>query len=1067
MLYNASQAIPLQAREASAAYGEMLLVEAPAIAQLQALGWAHADLYQERMGKAGTEGRESEHQVVLPRRLRAALERLNPGLPAAAYEQAIEQLSADRSRETPVNANRAIYSLLRDGVKVALPDDEGTMSDETLAVIDWRDPTRNEFFVATQFWVRSDMYRRRCDGVGFINGLPLVFLEFKAPSVNLKLAFDDNLRDYRGQSIPQLFHYNAFIMLSNGRETKVGTLTSMWEHFAEWKRISNEEDAARVSLETALRGIMDHARLLDIVENYTLFEEARGGLVKKIAKNHQFLGVNKAIVEIGNLKENQGKLGVFWHTQGSGKSLSMVFFTQKILRTLPGAWTFVLVTDRDELDTQIYKTFANTGATGGAKVQADSAAHLKELLAGNQRYVFTLIQKFRSDLGADYPVLSLRSDIIVMTDEAHRSEYGTFAMNMRKALPNAAFIGFTGTPLIAGEDEKTRAVFGDYVSVYNFAQAVADGATVPLYYENRIPELQLTNDDLNSDLEGILESAALDVEQEKRLEREFGRQYHLITRDQRLETIAADIVLHFTGRGYRGKAMMVCIDKVTAVRMYDKVQAHWQATLTQLKGELALASGDRKKALHERIALMASTDMAVVVSQGQNEVEELKAKGVDIEPHRRRMLTGNLEDDFKNPASNLRMVFVCAMWITGFDVPTCSTLYLDKPMKAHTLMQAIARANRVAEGKTSGLIVDYIGIFQRLQDALAIYARPGKGGTGDVDVPVEGKEQLIALLGQALVSAEEWCTAQRIDLSAIIAAQGFERVGLMMDAVDAIVATDETKGRFLQLAGQVAKRYKAILPDASASQHAARSIALSFLARQVKALMPPVDISDVMSDIEALLDDSIATEGYRIDATGMPTALVNLSEIDFEALDAAFQAKKRKHVTTEQLKAAVEKKLKDLTDQNPQRIDFVERFQKLIDEYNTGSKNIDQFFEELKRFAQTLSAEEQRGVALGLSEEELAIFDILTRPDPVLTREQELEVRRLAKDLLGKLKSEKLILDWRLKQQARAGVQKTIRDIFRTLPQPYTLDLRQEKAARAYGFVYDTYPGKAGQEMRA
>lgn len=551
------------------------------------------------------------------------------------------------------------------------------------------------------------------------------------------------------------------------------------------------------------------------------------------------------------------------------------------------------------------------------------------------------------------------------------------------------------------------------------------------------------------------------------MEREFGRHYHLITRDGRLETIAADIVLHFTGRGYRGKAMMVCIDKVTAVRMYDKVQAHWQATMTQLKGQLAQASGDHENALRERLALMASTDMAVVVSQSQNEVDELKAKGVDIEPHRRRMLNGKLEDDFKNPASNLRMVFVCAMWMTGFDVPTCSTRYLDKPMKAHTLMQAIARANRVAEGKSSGLIVDYIGIFQRLQDALAIYARPGKGGTGPADVPVEGKEQLLALLAQALASAEDWCTVRGIGLPAIIAAQGFERIGLMMDAVDAIVTTDETRGRFLQLAGQVAKRYKTILPDASASRYAAKSIALSFLARQVKALMPPVDIGDVMSDIEALLDDSIATEGYRIDAMGMPTALINLSEIDFEALDAAFQTRKRQHVTAEQLKAALGKKLKDLTDQNPQRINFVERFQKLIDEYNTGSKNIDQFFNELKRFAHTLSVEEQRGVALGLSEEELVIFDILTRPDPVLTREQELAVRRLAKDLPDKLKSEKLLLDWRLKQQARAGVQKTIRDLFRTLPQPYTVDLRQEKAARAYGFVYDTYPGGARPGMHA
>lgn len=1057
MLYKTEKTTPHKIREASIGYGELSLVEAPSIDLMKALGWTHRDMFQEKMGVAGTEGRENEHQVVLPHRLRAALELLNPNFPAHAYEQAIEQLSADRSKETPVNANQAIYRLIRDGVKVNLSDEDGASYTETLRIIDWQEPSKNDFFVATQFWVKSDMYRRRCDAVGFINGLPLIFLEFKAPSVNLKAAFDDNLRDYRGQSIPQLFHYNAFILLSNGRETKVGTLTSMWEHFAEWKRISDEGETAKVSLETALRGMLEHGRLLDLIENFTLYEEVRGGLIKKVAKNHQFLGVNKAISEIDNLKENQGKLGVFWHTQGSGKSLSMVFFTQKILRTLPGAWTFVVVTDREELDSQIYKTFVSTGAVGGAEVQANSAANLKELLAGNQRYVFTLIQKFRSDMGEEYPVLSTRSDIIVITDEAHRSEYGTFAMNMRKALPNAAFIGFTGTPLIAGEDEKTREVFGDYISVYNFAQAIEDGATVPLYYENRIPELQLTNDDLNTDLEDILENALLDEEQEKRLEREFGRQYHLITRDDRLETIAADIVEHFTGRGYRGKAMMVCIDKATAVRMYDKVQVHWQETLFKLRSEAAASFGDHKKALQQRIDLMANTDMAVVVSQGQNEIEELAAKGLNIEPHRRRMLAGKLEEEFKNPASNLRIVFVCAMWITGFDVPTCSTLYLDKPMKAHTLMQAIARANRVAEGKTSGLIVDYAGIFRHLQDALSIYARPIDEGSGAIDLPVESKQQLIALLEQALTEAETWCIARDIHINAIIGAEGFTRVGLMMDAVDTIVATDEDKSRFLQLTGQVAKRYKSILPDICAAQYAPKSVAISFLAKQVKALLPPADISEVMNDIEALLDDSIATEGYRIDASGMPTALVNLSEIDFDALDKAFQQQKRKHVAAEQLKGAVEKKLQELADQNPQRIDFVERFQKMIDAYNTGSKNIDLFFEELKDFARSLTDEEKRGVSLGLSEEELAIFDILTQPDPVLSKEQELEVRRLSKDLLSKLKSEKLILDWRLKQQARAGVQKTIRDVFRTLPQPYTLDLRQEKAARTYGFIYDQF----------
>ncbi len=1064
MPYNIEKPIPHSAREVSAGYGELKLVEAPAIELLKSLGWQHADLFKEKLGKAGTEGRENECQVILPKRLRAALEWLNPGLPALAYELAFDALNIDRSRESVVVANQAIYRLLRDGVKVSFAGADGLPSIETVKLVDWANAANNDYFLATQFRVSGDMYQRRCDGVGFINGLPLVFLEFKAPSVHLKAAFDENLRDYRGQSIPQLFHFNAFILLSNGRETKVGTLTSMWEHFAEWKRISTEEEPAKVSLETALRGMLLPERLLDLIENYTLFELVRGGLVKKVAKNHQFLGVNKAIEEVGKLNENQGKLGVFWHTQGSGKSLSMVFFTQKILRKRPGAWTFVIVTDREELDTQIYKTFANTGSINGAEVQANSAAHLKELLAGNQRYVFTLIQKFRNEQGEEYPTLSNRSDIIVITDEAHRSEYGTFAMNMRQALPNAAFIGFTGTPLIAGEDEKTRAVFGDYVSVYNFAQAIEDGATVPLYYENRIPALQLTNEDLDADLAAILENAELDEEQEKKLEREFGRQYHLITRNDRLETIAADIVEHFTGRGYRGKAMMVCIDKATAIRMYDKVQAHWQATLTRLHAELKLSTGEHALALQARIELMLATDMAVVVSQGQNEVADLKAKGLDIEPHRSRMMQGDLEEEFKSPTTKLKLVFVCAMWITGFDVPTCSTLYLDKPMKAHTLMQAIARANRVASGKTSGMIVDYIGIFRHLQDALSVYAHSGRGGEGGQgehlgEMPLEAKQQLILLLEQAIADAEMWCQVQRISIAEIIAAEGFYRVGLMMDAVDAIVSSEEIKAQFMALAGFVAKHYKAILPDTHAADYAPKTVALAFLARQVKALMPPVDISDVMNDIEALLDDSIATEGYHIPASGMPKALIDLSEIDFEALDAQLQMGKRKHIAAEQLKGAVEKKLNELASKNPSREGMLARFQKLIDAYNAGCMNVEAFVAELKQFTKELSAEELRGVSLGLSEEELAVFDILTQPDPPLTPAQEQEVRRLAKELLAKLKAEKLILDWRLKQQARAAVQKTIRDIFRTLPQPYNLDLRQEKAARAYSFVYEHMAG--------
>jgi type I restriction enzyme R subunit len=1061
----------LVAREASAGYGELALVEMPAIDLLASLGWSFKNLYAETFGELGSEGRESETQVILTRRLRAALVALNPGLPADAYAQAVEQLAQDRSKQIAVNANRDFYRMLKDGVKVKVPDERGGHSTETLRVIDWATPAHNEFFLASQMWVAGDMYRRRCDLLAFVNGLPLVFIELKKPAVPLRSAFDDNLRDYRGQSVPQLFHPNAFILLSNGSDTKVGTLTSAWEHFFDWKRVADEDEAGKVSLERALRGLLEPARLLDYIENFTVFEEGKGGLVKKTAKNHQVLGVNKSIARLVELRETEKlerkRLGVFWHTQGSGKSLSMVFFTQKVLRKVLGSCTFVIVTDREELDDQISKTFKATGATAREDVRATSGEHLKELLRGNERCIFTLIQKFRNEPGQPYPELSSRSDVIVITDEAHRSQYDIFALNMRNALPNAGFIGFTGTPLIKGEEERTREVFGDYVSVYDFARSIEDGATVPLYYENRIPEVQLTNQELNRDLEALLEAAELDEAQEKKLEREFGREYHIITREDRLEAIAKDLVAHFTGRGYRGKAMMVCIDKATAVRMFDKVQAHWKAEIARLKAALEQAQGDAREALIARIHLMQTTDMAVVVSQGQNEVEDLKAKGLDIVPHRQRMLKESLDEKFKEEKDDLRLVFVCAMWITGFDVPTCSTIYLDKPMRAHTLMQTIARANRVAPGKESGLIVDYVGIFRALQSALATYARPAAGrpggARGEGDGPILDKAELVAALNAALNEVVGFAQVRGVALEAIARAQGFVRIGLIDDAVEAFLGSEADKEHFLQLASRVSRLFKAILPDAAANELAPLSVLVSYLAAKIHAETDPPDISAVMSDVEALLNDSIATEGYRIGPASNPEALVNLSEIDFTALQAKF-AQGHKRTEAEKLKRLIAGKLAAMVAVNASRMDLAEKFQALIDEYNAGSQNIEAFFEELKTFAQALSEEDQRGIAEGLTEEELALFDILTKPEPVLTKAEEAEVKKVCRELLSTLKREKLVLDWREKQQAKAGVMQALKVEMRRLPPAYTRDIRAEKMARAYAHVYDHYNGSGRSE---
>ena len=501
-------------------YSEDILVEQPTIELFAELGYETANTFHEKLGKYGTLGRETDDEVVLVPRLRVALQRLNPDLPHEAIELAIEELTRDRSALSPANANREIYQLLKQGIPIRISASEDAELVEIVRVIDWNEPTNNDFFLASQFWISGEMYRKRADLVGFVNGLPLIFIELKTAHKRVENAYQENLRDYK-DTIPQIFWYNAFIILSNGHQSRIGSMTAGWEHFFEWKKISDEEEKGVVSLETMIRGTCEKNRLLDIVENFTLFSSAGGALVKLIAKNHQFLGVNNALEAVRSLRENQGRLGVFWHTQGSGKSYSMVFFSQKVLRKIPGNWTFLIVTDRQELDDQIYKTFQDVGAVTEIQVQAESGDHLKQLLQEDHRNIFTLIHKFHTEKGQNYPKLSDRYDIIVITDEAHRTQYDILAFNMRSALPNAAFIGFTGTPLMVGE-EKTRQVFGDYVSTYNFRQSVEDGTTVPLYYENRIPVLELTNVELNADMEELIEDVELNEGQQRRLEHEFG-----------------------------------------------------------------------------------------------------------------------------------------------------------------------------------------------------------------------------------------------------------------------------------------------------------------------------------------------------------------------------------------------------------------------------------------------------------------------------------------------------------------------------------------------------------------
>jgi type I restriction enzyme, R subunit len=1038
-------------------YSEDELVERPTLALLKSLGYEIADGYSETLGPDGL-GRDDQSQVVLRHRLAPKLAELNPELPVAAIEAAVEELMRDRSALEPTRANHELHRLLRDGVKVTFPNDEGGRSTETVRVVDWVAPFNNEFLAVRQFWVVGPLHTRRCDIVCFVNGIPLVLLELKASHKPARQAYRENLCDYR-DAIPQLFTPNAYVILSTGSETKVGATFAEWERFGEWKRIDDESEPGIVSLDTAVRGLCEPERLLDTVENFVAYLERPGGLLKVLAQNHQVLGVNAAMRALADPATRDGRLGVFWHTQGSGKSLSMLLFTQKVLRRQPGNWTFVMVTDRAELDNQLYEEFKDAGVVEG-HLQADSSANLRRLLSEDHRYVFTLIQKFRPPAGEEMPVCSDRGDVIVITDEAHRSQYSTLALNMRRALPKAGFLGFTGTPLIKGEKERTREVFGDYVSTYNFRDSIEDGATVPLFYENRIPELEIVNESFDDELTGILEAAELDDSQELALSRRFATEYQLITRPDRLRRIAADLVRHFVGRGFLGKAMFVAIDKVTAVRMYDLVADEWKLHLAELREQAERLPELERNGVNEQIAFMEESEMAVVVSQSQNEIAQMREAGLDITPHRELMLAEDLGERFKDPDDPFRLVFVCAMWMTGFDVPSCSTIYLDRPMRNHTLMQTIARANRVFPEKESGLIVDYVGVFRHLEAALSVYAAAREGERGEEII--RDKSTLVDELEVEVDELVTFCRRWDADLEVLARAEGFEFIALRDAAVESLLVDDVTRRAYLERSDAVRRLFAAILPDPAATAHIRVVGVARNLAEMIRSLDPAPDLSHVSGAVQDLLDRSVGAEEYVIRAAadaGEAPRLIDLNTIDFDALTARLAGRKRS--STHRIVGQLEMRAEAAAERNPSRRNLVEQLRRLIDDYNAGSFNVDEMLRRLQALSRQLSEEEQRTAREGLSEPELAVFDLLTKPDPELTDEEREEVKRVARKLMGHIQ-DRLVLDWRRKAQTREAARGLVKDILEELPDAYGPDVWERKASIVFDHIFASYHDDGG-----
>ena len=1061
-------------------YTEDGLVEQPAIALFDSLNWQAETCWDEVFGNDVEDelafGRETRNDVVLTSHLRDALLKLNKGISPIILQEAIDEISRDRSAMSDIAANEEIYDLIKDGYTyTSTSDDE---EDFVVSYIDWDVADNNDFLLCSQMSISGEIETRRPDLLGFVNGLPLLFVELKTSHKNLFNAYKHNLKDYR-KTIPQLFHYNQIIVLSNGIQSRVGTISSQWEHFAEWKKIESEKEPRRVSLEVVIRGVCERTRFLDIIENYILFEKKKQTL-KIVAKYHQYLGVNQALEGLTNVKERSGQLGVFWHTQGSGKSFSMVFFCKKAFRKYTGNWTFVLITDRTDLDDQIYKTFHSSGALT-ENCQAESGAELKALLAEDHRFVFTLIQKFKGDEKGNYPLLSERDDIIVITDEAHRSQYDSLAMNMRSSMPNASYMAFTGTPLLSEqmpeegskESGKTQEIFGDYISVYNFADAVDDGATLPLYYENRVPEVNLSRDDVGDEIANIIEQSDLTDEQEEKLEREFGKSYHIITRDDRLETIAKDLVEHYINRapfkgGQLGKAMVVSIDKATAIKMYDKVSDAWQVKLKSLRSQSKFAKGSRLAKLEFQIEHMQSTDMAVVVSGEQNDEERLAKKGLDYKTHRERMVKEDIDEKFKDPDESLRIVFVCAMWLTGFDAPSVSTLYLDKPLKNHTLMQTIARANRVFPGKSAGQVVDYINIFSALQMALGLYgggqvAEPG--ASYGVDSPARDKRELVSALAIAIGELKVFLSKQDIDIDAVISApaEGFTKLQMLDDASE-ILLEPNIKDEFTAFVRQINRIFKAVLPDDDANEFVPHRIAINVIYAQMRqksgVSIDDEDVLDVVRhQVNELLDDSITTIQIK---SNLPEP-INIAGIDFDALaEMVMKIKKPKKSDAERLRNIIERKLQPMMLKNKSRQDLQQKFQELIDEYNLGAYTAEEFFQQLSEFLHDLDHEEKRTVREGLSEEELAVFDLMTQELPLNEKERN-EVKRIAKDLVDNMK-ELLVIDWRKKQRTKARVRSYIEDVLDRLPESYDDELWPKICSEVYMHVYEKYPGQ-GQSV--
>lgn len=979
-------------------------------------------------------GRANSAECILPEVLLDALKRINPQIDEEVLRGIVHDFRKDYTATDMVDTNYKFYNQLRNGIKVKVKQN-GKDDFDIVKLIDFDNVENNDFHCVNQMWIKGHFRYRRPDVLLFVNGLPLVFIELKNSTVKVEESYNKNLISYR-KDIPNVFALNQICVLSNGLQTKLGAWNASYEFFFEWLKVDDEKEKLNrehivengLSITNLIDGLFRKERLLDYIENFIFFDNKR---IKIIAKNHQYLGVNNLMKSVEHRDELNGKLGVFWHTQGSGKSYSMVMFVRKVKRKLHGNFTFLVITDRDDLDIQIHKTFVRSEVIGEKEAcQPKNAVQLREFLSGNKPMVFTLIHKFQYDKTQKYPILSERNDIFVLVDEAHRTQYKQLAENMHTGLPNANYIAFTGTPLL-GAKRLTNQWFGDYVSEYNFAQAIEDGTTVPLFYSRRVPEVGLENNWLDTDIDKICEEEELNDREKELLENSSSCILEVIKRDERLDRIAQDIAHHFPRRGFLGKGMVVSVDKFTAVKMYDKVQHYWAEEKKELIKERNTAQTKEER---DRITVildyMNNAEMAVIVSEDAEEVEKFKAQGLDIISHRKKMTEispegKDIEDRFKDKDDPLCIVFVCAMWLTGFDVPSLSTLYLDKPMKGHTLMQAIARANRVFPGKPCGIVVDYVNVFKYMQQALSDYASNDDENT---DYPAKDIEQLIESIDECIVECDEFLKQLGISLDKIIEeGDTLEKLELLRKAYTRILEKDEWKDRFKVMSNLLMNLYDASKPEIFEREwYNNKFQPLDYLNGLFCNRIDDEKLKKAKARMAYTLDDSVvAKETGNQDQYGIYQGrVIDLSKLDIEGIRKEISTTPYKALEIDDLRAFIEKVLEQLINKNCTRVSFSQRYRSIIDKYNAGGSENEDYYEKLLQLIADLKKEQGRSTEMDLKEEELEIYDLLIQGRK-LTKAEEQKVILASKNLYNKLMEEKdkvMVVDWYKDEQPRTMV---------------------------------------------